>query len=125
MALSEHEQRLLDEMERNLLQNDADVVAPADERRPLSSGAVVLGVIVGLAGLGLVIAGVAFHQPLIGVLGFALMFVGVLIGLRRSGRPASRAGSGPGRSASGPSRGQRASFMSTLEDRWDRRRDES
>jgi len=119
MALSEHEQRLLDEMERNLLQNDADVVAPSDGVRRLSYGAVALGILIGLAGIGLVVAGIAFHQPLLGVLGFAVMFVGALVGLRRSSAAshAPHAG-GAGRPA------PRASFMSTLEDRWDRRRDE-
>jgi len=121
MALSEHEQRLLDEMERNLLQNDADVVVPGGSR-PLSYGSLVLGILIALAGLGGVILGIAIRQPLVGIAGFAVMFVGVLLAMRRSG-PAPSAG--PAERGHGAAGGRpRSSFMSTLEDRWDRRRDE-
>ena len=50
MPLSEQEQRLLDEMERHLMSNDADVVTAPN--RALSYRNIVLGSILVLAGLG-------------------------------------------------------------------------
>lgn len=119
MALSEREQRLLDEMERNLLQHEADVVAPG-ANRGLHYGSLVLGVLVAIAGLGVVIAGIGFRTPWIGVVGFALLVVGVLLAMRRTVPDV------PDLEATGTGRGKppRQSFMSNLEDRWDRRRDE-
>lgn len=119
MALSEREQRLLDEMERNLLQHEADVVAPG-ANRGLHYGSLVLGVLVAVAGLGVVIAGIGFRTPWIGIVGFALLVVGVLLAMRRTVPDV------PDLEATGASRGKapRQSFMSNLEDRWDRRRDE-
>ncbi|MBO9577743.1 MAG: DUF3040 domain-containing protein [Microbacteriaceae bacterium] len=121
MALSEREQRLLEEMERNLLQHDADVVAPG-ANRGLSFGSLVLGIVVAVAGLGLIVAGVAFRAPWLGVVGFAVLVGGVLLAMRRTVPDSPEDLAGPrGGSGSGQSR---ASFMTNLEDRWDRRRDE-
>jgi hypothetical protein len=127
MPLSEQEQRLLDEMERSLYHNDADFVsAVSGGRGRLNYGALVLGILVGILGLGIVIAGVIFHQPLIGLGGFVAMFGGVLLALRRSKRgrgvPAA-----PSPSTSTPRGGKAASksgFMDRLNDRWERRDDD-
>ena len=82
MPLSEQEQRLLEEMERSLYHNDADFVAGASGRhgRPTYSR-VVLGVLVGVVGVGTLIAGVGVRFPIVGVIGFIFMFAGVLIAL--------------------------------------------
>ena len=57
MALSEREQKLLEEMERNLLAQDADLAkalrGPGDSNR--SAGRLVAGVLVFLVGLGFLI----------------------------------------------------------------------
>jgi hypothetical protein len=82
MPLSEQEQRLLEEMERSLYHNDADFVAGAAGRhgRPTYTR-IVTGVLVGVVGVATLIAGVGVRIPVIGVLGFILMFVGVLVAL--------------------------------------------
>ena len=82
MPLSEQEQRLLEEMERSLYHNDADFVAGAGARhgRPTYTR-IVAGVLVGVVGLATLIAGVGVRLPIVGVLGFVLMFVGVLVAL--------------------------------------------
>lgn len=122
MPLSEQEQRLLDEMERSLYQNDADFVATvgAERARP-SYGTMVLGSLLVLAGVGGLIAGVASQLLVVGVIGFAVMFVGVVLFVappRRAQRVSGATGSG----ASGQQRAQRqASFMDNLNDRWDKR----
>jgi hypothetical protein len=124
MPLSEQEQRLLDEMERSLYQNDAEFVAAVSGsgRGRMNYTALVSGILVAVLGVGLLIAGIMLRQPIIGVAGFIVMFVGVLLavgGPRRrrvaaSGRPS---GKGPsGRPARRP-----AGFMDRMNDRWERR----
>ena len=58
MPLSEQEQRLLDEMERHLLHNDADVVSAPSGDRALSYRNLVYGALLLLAGVGGLIVGV-------------------------------------------------------------------
>lgn len=130
MPLSEQEQRLLDEMERNLLHTDADVVSASGAHsfsyRNLVIGALL--VVVGLIGL---IAGVIAFQQLtdvsyvgiiIGVVGFAVMFGGVMIAMRRptdlvENVEAPRVRTSSAAPSAGPG------FMDRMNDRWDRRQD--
>src|SRR5690349_9759756 len=80
MPLSEQEQRLLEEMERSLYQNDTDFVATANPQRGRTNYRLVaIGVLVAVIGIATLVAGVIIRQPLVGVLGFAVMFVGVLL----------------------------------------------
>lgn len=103
MPLSEQEQRLLDEMERNLYQGDAEYVATVGAVKGRPGYAVLaLGSIVALVGVAVLVVGVALRQPVIGVLGFVGMFAGALVAisppqrLRRTDGPlgdADRSGS--------------------------------
>jgi hypothetical protein len=128
MPLSEQEQRLLDEMERSLYHNDADFVATMGARagaRP-NYTSLVVGILVAVAGIATLVTGVIIQQPLVGVLGFAIMFAGVLIAItpRRSGRKGKTAGKSsthPSRPFS--SRRESPGFMDSLGERWDRRQD--
>ena len=128
MPLSEQEQRLLDEMERSLYHNDADFVsAVGGGRGRLNYGALVLGILVGILGLGVVIGGVIFHQPVIGLVGFVAMFGGVLLALRRTKRGSGAAPMAPGAptaSAAGGKASSKSGFMDRLNDRWERRDDD-
>lgn len=127
MPLSEHEQRLLDEMERNLYQNDADFVAAVSKGRGGTNyRALVLGILLAIVGLAVLVTGVIVRQPLVGVGGFALMLGGVVVAMRPAaggsdesglptvGRPAKPRSSN-GRQGSG--------FMDRLNERWDNRGD--
>ncbi|MCK6064977.1 MULTISPECIES: DUF3040 domain-containing protein [Microbacterium] len=123
MPLSEQEQRLLDEMERHLMRNDADVVtAPG---HALSYRNIVYGTILVLVGLGGLIFGVTVGMNtlgvILGVVGFAVMLGGVILAVTpmRGASPARPSTSRP--QAAAPSRG--ASFMDRMNDRWDRRQD--
>jgi hypothetical protein len=121
MPLSEQEQRLLDEMERSLYQNDADFVATVGGRRGrMNYTALVAGVLVAVLGVGILVAGVVLRQPFIGVGGFAVMFAGVLlaVGSPRRHHVAS-ATPRPG----APRRSGHPSFMDRMNARWDRRQD--
>lgn len=112
MPLSEQEQRLLDEMERSLYHHDADDVAKVGSRGRASYTAIALGILAGVIGIVLLIVGVVVQQPLIGVLGFAVMFVGALLGFAP-----------PRRLTVARDAPRRTGFMDSLGERWDRRRD--
>lgn len=116
MPLSEQEQRLLDEMERSLYHHDAADVAQVGARGRASYTAIALGIIAGVLGLALLIVGVVVRQPLVGVAGFGVMFVGALLGLA------------PPRRLTVPrdphAATRRPSFMDTLGERFEQRRDD-
>ncbi len=119
MPLSEQEQRLLEEMERSLYQNDADFVATVGARGGRRNyRTIVIGILVAIVGVVAVVAGVILRQPVIGVAGFVVMFVGVLVALSppKSGGPAAARSS----RAEQPKQG----FMDRLNERWDRRQDD-
>jgi len=124
MPLSEQEQRLLEEMERSLYQNDADFVATVSPRRGRTNYTIlVIGILIAVLGIATLVAGVIIRQPLVGVLGFAIMFVGVLLAVapprRASGFPAKDIP----RSSNRAPKSKSSSFMQGLNDRWDRRQD--
>jgi len=127
MPLSEHEQRLLDEMERGLYGREADVVhAPTGESLRPNYRAIVAGVLVAAVGLGALVTGVMTHLVVVGVIGFAVMFTGVLVAARpaKSVVPDSLAGMSGASRPSGKAKGKgSATFMQRMEARWDERQD--
>lgn len=123
MPLSEQEQRLLDEMERHLLHNDADVVSAPSGDRALSYRNLVYGALLLLAGVGGLIVGVILGDVwgvVVGVIGFAAMLGGVMLAVTPVRRPLSAAPRerDPKKQPQGS-----ASFMDRMNDRWDRRQD--
>ncbi|MFT4259805.1 DUF3040 domain-containing protein [Microbacterium sp.] len=123
MPLSEHEQRLLDEMERHLLHNDADVVSAPSGDRALSYRNLVYGALLLLVGIGGLIAGVVVGDIggiVIGVVAFAAMLGGVMLAVT----PVHRTTSATPRSAAQAEPSQSPSFMDRMNDRWDRRQDD-
>lgn len=126
MPLSEQEQRLLEEMERSLYHNDADFVATvgATRLRP-NYRSIALGVLLAVAGIVALIAGVALHQLWLGILGFAVMFTGVLVALSPSRSSRRAAPQRPSAARSSKSGSTEQGFMDKLNDRWDRRQDEN
>lgn len=113
MPLSEQEQRLLDEMERSLYHGDADFVASVGRGRGRSGYTVIVGgILLAIAGIGVLVLGVLLHNWFVGALGFAAMFGGVLLAVphgHRSPAPLSARSSRPG-------------FMDRINQRWERRR---
>ena len=122
MPLSEQEQRLLEEMERSLYRNDADFVASvgASRGRP-SYRSIALGVLIAVAGIAGLLAGVMLHQLVIGVIGFVVMFAGVLLAIK----PSKKIPVEPSAEARGKARSTQSDtgFMDKLNDRWDRRQE--
>ena len=116
MPLSEHEQRLLDEMERSLYQNEADVVSTAGMgRRAPNYTAIASGAVLGAIGLGVMLTGVGMSITALGVIGFVLLFAGVMIAVTVPGKPLGQASNGQAGSAG------KGSLMEQLNERWDRR----
>ncbi|CAB4341666.1 MAG: DUF3040 domain-containing protein [Actinobacteria bacterium] len=119
MALSDHEQQLLEQMERALASEDprfADALSGRAVVRPATKnmGIAVLACLAGIAGL---IAGVATSQPAIGIVGFVAVVAGLTTAL--SGlKPV------PASTTKKPKRSN-GNFMQGLEERWDRRQDNS
>jgi hypothetical protein len=115
MPLSEHEQRLLDEMERSLYHNEADDVTTVGGGRARPNyTAIALGIIAGVVGIALLLVGVISRLPVIGLIGFAVMFAGALLAIA----PPRRLSIDRRRPSGGT---RKASFMDSLNDRWDRR----
>lgn len=120
MPLSEQEQRLLEEMERSLYQHDADFVATVSNRssRP-NFRMIVIGLLTGIAGIAGIVTGVATRLPIIGVVGFVVMFVGALVALTRS------PGLGPDPDGHDHNDRNHGGFMHRMNERWDKRQEEN
>ncbi len=122
MPLSEHEQRLLEQMERALMAEDPKF---ATSLRHGSSGAdrrrIVGGVIGALIGLGILLVGVSSKLTPVGVLGFIVMLAAVflLISGIRHGASAKTSKDAPAPAASAaPKKQGKSGFMAKFEQRW-------
>ncbi|MDQ3403299.1 MAG: DUF3040 domain-containing protein [Actinomycetota bacterium] len=133
MPLSEHEQRLLDQIERALYAEDpkfASTVRGARLRKP-SKRRRLQGIALFVLGVALLVLGVMLPFkpagiPVVSLLGFLVMFVGALLTLTamRQGDASAETGEDepPGtRSTSGA---RRNSFSQRMEERFRRRFDE-
>ncbi|NNC10396.1 DUF3040 domain-containing protein [Planctomonas sp. JC2975] len=124
MPLSEHEQRLLDEMERSLYQNDADFVAKVGGARVRPTyRAVVLGILLAVIGVGVLLTGVFIQQIIVGVLGFVLMLAGVLLAITPSRAKRAAAAAGEPSQNQQPAKPAEPGFMDKLNERWDKRQE--
>ena len=131
MPLSEHEQRLLEQMERALYAEDPKFAtalrSPADRRGSRRRSA--LAVVIALIGLGLLVGGAAWSQVIVGVVGFLVMLAGTfllvntLTAPRRGPEPAADP-AGPTASATPAAQPGRQGFMDRVEERWRRRHDD-
>ena len=123
MPLSEQEQRLLDEMERNLYQNDADFVATVGGARGRTNyRGIILGAVLVVVGLAVLIAGVSSSLLLLGVLGFIVMFAGVILALTPSRSP--RLSAVPTQPTAAKATARRGGIMDNLNDRWEKRQED-
>jgi hypothetical protein len=138
VPLSENEQRLLEQIERGLLADDpkfADKVRSTDPRhRAVRRG--VLAVALFLAGVAIMVFGLISNVapggvPLLGILGFVVMFGAAVLGVqsylytgRGDQKPLHVVGGETSGKTRGRSRGHRSSILDRLEERWRRRADE-
>jgi len=132
VPLSEHEQRLLDQIEQALYAEDpkwANTVRISDPRSHYRRRLVkaVLGFVLGIV---LLMVGVVINLIPLGVGGFVVMLAACLWGLsswkRMNGFGDTGSAPDPGAKApeKGAGRSNRGSFMERMEERWRRRNDE-
>ncbi|NBU32174.1 MAG: DUF3040 domain-containing protein [Actinobacteria bacterium] len=118
MPLSEHEQRLLDQMERAILTEDPrfastfrDTIKQVGKKSQsaLHPGVIITGILVGVVAL---LTAVTISLPVLGVFGFVVIVFSVsalVSGLGKKEKPATK------------SKKPKKSFMQGLEERWDNR----
>jgi hypothetical protein len=132
VPLSEHEQRLLEQIERALLAEDpkfASTVRATDPRH-YALRRVVFAAILVFVGVGLMVFGLVQNVtpggiPVLGILGFVVMFGAAVLGVtsyRRAGKAEPLRIVGSDRRQK-PGRGARLSMLDRLEERWRRRAD--
>ncbi|MFI2752658.1 DUF3040 domain-containing protein [Cellulomonas sp. P22] len=124
MPLSEYEQRVLEQMERQLTSDDPRLANTLASRGRRSVGRYVLASAVAVVGLLMLVAGAATTWAWIGVLGFVVMFGAVAFGFSqpRATGPTGVVGQN-GKVQASPKRRQ-AGFMTRLEARWQHRREQ-
>lgn len=121
MPLSEHEQRLLEQLEKQLHEDRrfaSNMKAPANEGR-LSTRNIALGVLAVIVGIAALLLGISQQLIIVGVIGFAVMFGGVLLALKKSA--AGKIGHAKTVGASTNSKAN-SQFMSGLEEKWNQRK---
>ena len=132
MPLSEYEQRVLEQMERQLTTDDPRLANTLTQRGHRPFGRYVIAGVGASVGLLLLVLGAANSLPWLGVIGFVVMFAAVAFAFaaphRSSGHRSGPRGvvqsDGQVKPSTPPAR-QKQSFMSRLEERWERRRGES
>lgn len=132
MPLSEHEQRMLEQMERALYAEDPKFATALEGSglRTYTRKRVYQAVVGFLVGIALLMAGMVAQQIWVSVVGFLVM-LGCAVLAVTGWRKAPKSGEQPAAGAGAPSAPQtrrrvrqRRSMMDRIEERWQRRRDE-
>ena len=116
MPLSDHEKRLLDEMERALAADDPRLISTFQGKTP-SRSRVIAGFALVLLGILVLFAGLIAQLPPLGIAGFAVSLIGAVLAVSNLGRLVEvgvRGASGQGKKGSN-------SWGSRFEQRWDKR----
>lgn len=118
MPLSEHEQKLLEQIERELVNDDPKFVSSvrSADSKARARRKLVWAVLLGILGLGLLVMGAVTATVWIGVLGFLVMFGGATLGVLNVGTASAKTTGTPtsGAKAASP-------VKNKLEDRFRRR----
>ena len=119
MGLSESEKRVLEELERNLYENDADFarktkakIDQVSSRGANSPAKVIAGALLAVIGISILVFAAITQLPPVGVAGFLVMLFGLLMASATAKTGTQSKG------ASKKSTKQQGSFF---EDRWNRR----
>ena len=131
MPLSEYEQRVLEQMERQLTSDDPRLANTLTQRGRRPFGRYALAGTGAVVGLLVLVLGAANSTAWLGVIGFVVMFAAVAFAFAKPRGAAARRGPQGTVQADGAikpaaaSRHHKPGFMARLEERWDRRRGES
>ncbi|MGA4982540.1 DUF3040 domain-containing protein [Streptomyces cellulosae] len=130
MPLSEHEQRMLEQMERALYAEDPKFATALEGSglRTYTRRRVYQAVAGFLVGIALLMAGMVAQQVWLSVMGFLVMLgcaVLAVTGWRKAPKPGEQAAGAAGAAPRAGRQGRaRRSMMDRIEERWQRRRDE-
>lgn len=121
MALSEHEQRLLDQLEQQLHADDPKFAhsMASSTRRSMSTRRLVIGSLVTIAGILVLLGGIGSQLIVVGVAGFIIMGAGVYFATTKAKTVETGHTAGL---PSKPASAGRSGFMSSLEDKWEERK---
>ena len=115
MPLSDHERKLLAEMEAALEQDDPRLVSTLSGKiRTPQGGRVVGGVAALFGGLAILLGGLIAQVPVIGISGFVISLVGTFLIVSNFSATKLKSGSAAKNNA-------KKGWGDRLEDRWDRR----
>jgi hypothetical protein len=120
MALSDREQRLLAEMEEALSADDPRLVSTLNGTTTRFSASIGIAIAAILGGFSILFAGLVAQLTLVGVGGFLVALVGVILlinGLTKRTSKLSQMGGSPKRARRSFTQG----FSKGMEDRWDQR----
>ena len=121
MPLSEHEQRLFEQIERSLAEDPkfASAVRSTDPRFHARRRIIIAAIAV-LIGLAVLVYGVADKTPLLGVAGFVVMLGAAALGIQafRRGRHPELKVVGGTSAPRRTGRGGRGGVVDRLQDRW-------
>jgi hypothetical protein len=122
VPLSEHEQRLFEQIERSLAEDPkfASAVRATDPRFHAKRRMIAAGILL-LAGMALLVYGVAISIPLLGVGGFLVMLCALAFGVQAYRRGQTTDLHAVGGTASRRTRQRRGGLVDRLEERWRRR----
>jgi hypothetical protein len=131
VPLSEHEQRLLEQMERALYAEDPKFASSLRSAgpRPGNRRKAAIGVLTLLVGMGLLIAGPVTSIVALGVVGFVVMLVGTMLVISAmraepAEATAATAAAAPGSPAPKQAKAQKSGgFMDRVEERFRKRRE--
>ncbi|ASW56042.1 DUF3040 domain-containing protein [Plantactinospora sp. KBS50] len=122
MPLSEHEQRLFEQIERSLAEDPkfASAVRASDPRFRVRRRLLVAAGLI-IAGLAVVVYGAVIKTPLLAVAGFVVMLAAAAYALQSHRRAQSPDLHVVGGTTSRRPRGRRLSMIDRLEERWRQR----
>ncbi|ATG55328.1 hypothetical protein CFK41_11545 [Brachybacterium ginsengisoli] len=128
MPLSEHEQKMLDEMERQLFADDPRLArAFAPKASPRRSGRrILIGLGAVVVGLGVLVLAVSIPAIWLGVIAFIGMLAGAVYAVTAPGGSSQGTGTGDGGGGGGsgpevPTGDDGGTFMRKMEERWEKR----
>lgn len=129
MPLSEREQRILEQLERELSTEDPKLATTMTEGPRASFGRILIAVLGIVVGLLLLIVGVSQSLAIVGILGFVVMVAAVVVASMPSKKNKLRVVGGSGTSTSRSKKatkrpaGKSGSFTQRMEERWEKRQD--